>query len=187
MGSDRVDTLTLYLADLSKLWSVFVLVLVALAVLAALLMLPITYIKAPSRILKRIEGETCHHFIASKYLPADSTSGEALVSLAVQPAHFTSSGCWPHPALYLYLGHKDRGSKLNGRLGDRNDRGAPQTLVSIRGSDLLAGIDRGKIRWRRRDDALALIGSGYRGPAHLIHGVDHTEVRSQRASPFDFH
>lgn len=160
--------------------------LVSLCLLSIICLLQFTYIKAPSRVLKLLETETCQHFTASRHLPPNAINGETVIALEARPSPFTHA-CWPHKALFLYLGHKNRGSKLNGKLGDRKNRQEPQTLVSLRGSDLLAGVDRRRIRWRRWDGALALIDGSYHGPAHLIHGVDHQQIRSQRTSPFDFH
>lgn len=114
-----------------------VVLLVTLAV-GVVLWLPVKYYRAPSRILNRLESETCQHFIATDYLPPGLTEGATVVSLEARPAHFTAVG-WPDRTLFLYLGHKKRGSTLNGKLGDRKSGGAPLTLVSIRGSDLLGG------------------------------------------------
>lgn len=137
-----------------------------------------TYRSIPDDVRRQLRSATLYHYCDAAFVDqyVDAATGTVTLRRRARTKEPYLTG---RRALYLYTAHGPRGAKTN---HPKRWRGAA-AVITVSGADLLDDVGETKLKYRRYDSALAVLGDYY-GPGRLaVRSGDAVEVKNHPTAP----
>lgn len=121
-----------------------------------------TYRDLPVDVRRELRSATFYHYFNAALVDQHVDAGTGMVTLrrrsrTIEP-YLTG-----RRAVYMYTAHGPRGARSNHPKRWRSSA----AVITIAGADLLEAVGNAKVKYRRHDCALAVLGD-YHGPGRLV-------------------
>jgi len=137
-----------------------------------------TYRSLPALIRRQLRSATLYHYCDATFVDGqvDPVAGTVTLRRRSRTVEPYVTG---RRAIYLYTGHGPRGAKSNHPKRWRSTA----AVITVSGADLLDAVGDAKLKYRRHDAALAVLGD-YQGPGRVaVRSGDVVKLKNHPTPP----